>query len=121
MAVHEGGCYCGGVRYRVSGSPLHATVCHCESCRRCCGAQSVAWVTFPVAAFEWVKGEPVRFRSSPPVERTFCGACGTSLTYAHVEERPGDVDVTTASLDDPEAFPPTKHVFWQHRLSWASG
>ena len=112
-----GGCYCGGMRYRATAAPIHEVLCHCEDCRRCAGAQSVAWVTFPMAAFEWTGGEPARFRSSPPVERTFCARCGTSLTYTH-EERAGEIDVTTGSLDDPDAFPPTKDVFAEQKLSW---
>jgi hypothetical protein len=116
-AALEGGCYCGEVRYRLSKEPRSSVVCHCADCRRASGAQSVAWVTVPVEAFEWTAGEPARFASSPPVERTFCGRCGTSLTYTHTN-RAKDIDITTASLDDPEAFPPTKAVFADRKLSW---
>jgi hypothetical protein len=114
----QGGCYCGAVRYRADQSPLFATNCHCVDCRRLCGAQAVAWVTFPLTSFAFTAGEPVEYRSSPPVLRTFCGRCGTSLTYRH-EEREGEIDVTTATLDDPEAYPPTKDVFAEQKLSWA--
>jgi hypothetical protein len=114
----QGGCYCGAVRYQVSERPRISTVCHCEDCRRACGAQSVAWVTFAAGCFSFVNGEPDRFRSSPPVVRTFCGRCGTSLTYQS-EERAHEIDVTTVSLDDPEAFPPTKQVFEEQKLAWA--
>ena len=113
-----GGCACGAVRYRASQPPRVSTVCHCVDCRRACGAQSVAWVTVPAAGFSFVQGEPGRFRSSSAAERTFCGRCGTSLTYVS-DERAHEVDITTASLDDPEAFPPTKQVFREQKLSWA--
>jgi hypothetical protein len=112
-----GGCYCGTVRYRASQEPKITCNCYCKSCRRTIGAQAVAWVTFPLSAFAWEKGDPVRFASSPGVERTFCGQCGTSLTYTH-EDRSDEIDVTTASLDDPEAFPPMKEVFVEDKLSW---
>lgn len=114
----KGGCYCGAVRYRADGPPRVAANCHCADCRRAAGAQAVAWVTFPETSFAWVQGEPVTFASSPGVRRTFCGRCGTSLTYAH-DERQGEIDVTTASLDDPEAFPPEKSVFAEQKLSWS--
>ena len=51
------------------------------------------------------------------MERGFCARCGTSLSYARAN-RPGLFDVTTASLDDPEAFPPTKEIWIEERLSW---
>jgi hypothetical protein len=52
------------------------------------------------------------------VVRTFCPRCGTSLTYTH-EHRPAEIDITTGSLDDPEAFPPTEQVFGEFKVSWA--
>jgi hypothetical protein len=114
----QGGCLCGTVRYRATQRPRISTVCHCVDCRRACGAQSVAWVTFPAASFSFAHGEPAGYRSSPPVVRTFCVRCGTPLTYRN-DERPDEIDVTTATLDDPEAFPPTKQVFPEQKLSWA--
>jgi hypothetical protein len=113
----QGGCFCGAVRYRAAEPPRVSTNCHCADCRKACGAQAVAWVTFPVHSFAFVQGEPARFRSSPPVVRTFCCHCGTQLTFQH-DKRGGEIDVTTASLDDPEAFPPEKEVFKEQKLSW---
>ncbi len=113
----SGGCLCGAVRYWATGEPGHPTLCHCLSCRRASGAPVVAWVTFPTAGFGFVSGSPVRYRSSPPVVRSFCGACGTALTYEHADH-PGGVDVTTASLDAPEAFPPADHTWSSHRIAW---
>src|SRR5215218_3657577 len=98
--LHEGGCFCGRVRYRVAGEPLASIICHCVSCRRTSGAQSVAWLTFPFRRFSFVHGEPADYRSSDEVSRTFCQSCGTSLTYRH-DEVPDSIDVTTASLDVP--------------------
>src|SRR5215211_1828093 len=102
----EGGCFCGRVRYRVAGEPLGSAICH-----------SVAWITFPYRRFSFVHGEPADFRSSDEVSRTFCQSCGTSLTYRHDEE-PGTIDVTTASLDRPEEFPPTRHIWLEDKLAW---
>jgi catechol 2,3-dioxygenase-like lactoylglutathione lyase family enzyme len=113
----EGGCLCGAVRYRATGAAGFATLCHCTSCRRAAAAPAVAWVTFPHDAFAVTRGEPVRFRSSPPVVRSFCGRCGTPLTYEH-ESFACAVDVTTASLDEPERCPPVDHTWTSERLSW---
>ena len=56
-------------------------------------------------------------RSSPPVERGFCAACGTALTYRHAE-RPGDIDVTLTRLDEPGRFEPECHIWVEDRLPW---
>ena len=115
----DGGCFCGRVRYRMAGEPQSSDVCHCVSCRRAAGAQSVAWLTVSIEDFSFVSGEPVAYRSSPEVVRTFCGGCGTSLTYRHGGD-PDSLDVTTASLDRPEEFPPTYHVWMEDRVGWES-
>lgn len=110
-----GGCLCGAVRYRIDAAPVSTIICHCATCRRAAGASSVAWATVPAAAFAFIAGAPTVHASSPGVERTHCAACGTSLTWARGES---EIDVTLASLDDPEAAPPEAETWLSHRLSW---
>jgi hypothetical protein len=77
----------------------------------------VAWFTVPRSAFRLVAGAPPRFASSDRATRTFCPRCGTSLTFES-DAFPDEVDVTTASLDDPEAVPPRDHTRTATRLRW---
>jgi hypothetical protein len=116
-AIHEGGCLCGAIRYRVKEPARALTHCHCRSCRLAVGAPSVAWAIFPRDAFEFTAGEPVHHASSAKVIRGFCGACGTSLTWQH-EDRPSTMDVTIASLDDAHAFAPTREIWIGEKLAW---
>jgi hypothetical protein len=67
--------------------------------------------------FSFTAGQPVDFNSSPSVTRTFCGRCGTPLTYWKTSYG-RTIDVTTCSLDDPEVFPPVGHVWTSHKLRW---
>ncbi|QJE03520.1 GFA family protein [Massilia forsythiae] len=115
--VLRGGCACGAVRYEAAAAPFHRTLCHCADCRRAAGAPAVAWFSVPAAALAWVRGAPRRHRSSAAVERAFCGRCGTQLTYRH-DDIPGEVDITTCSLDDPEQAAPQDHTFAARRLRW---
>ena len=116
-AVTGGGCLCGAIRYIARGAPTVSMICHCNSCCRAAGAPVVAWLTFPARSFSFVRGVPAEFHSTPPVTRTFCPTCGTPLTYVHAE-RPSEIDVTTSSLDDPEAFPPTYHAWLRDSVRW---
>jgi len=116
-SVHQGGCLCRSIRYRVTGIPLAQSRCHCRSCRLAAGAPSVAWIVVNCSDFTFTADAPVRFHSSPSVVRTFCGKCGTPLTYQH-EESPDTIDVTTATLDAPEQFPPMREIWLEHRLDW---
>lgn len=117
MQSYEGGCLCSAVRYRAAGKPLYSIICHCKTCRRAGAAPSVAWLTFERNNFLLLSGTPLTFPSSPHVRRTFCGICGTPLTYMS-DRSPTHVDVTTASMDDPTLFPPTQEVWTEEKISW---
>ncbi len=112
-----GGCACGAVRYEAAGACTNSMVCHCRSCRRAAGAPVVPWVTFAQSGFRFTRGAPTEHRSSPPVVRSFCGACGTPLTYRHSDYADA-IDIATCSLDEPEQFPPTHHSWLSHDLGW---
>ena len=114
-----GSCLCGAVQYQATGEPLARTLCHCRTCRLASGAPSVAWVVFRSGEFRFTAGRPARFQSSPGVTRTFCGTCGTPLTYQHAS-RADTIDVTTVTLSNPEDFAPTKEIWVEHRLPWES-
>ncbi len=103
------------MRYRIRGPVLSSALCHCRSCRRASGAPTVAWLTLARTDVQ-LTGSPVRFESSPGIVRQFCGRCGSPLTYEIVAEP--TIDLTTATLDEPSAFPPTHEVWLEHRLSW---
>jgi hypothetical protein len=81
------------------------------------GAPVVAWVTFDRASFQFVCGKPAYYQSSKPVRRAFCSDCGTPLTY-ETEKYPETIDITTCTLDDPDAFPPTHHSWLSHDVAW---
>jgi hypothetical protein len=68
-------------------------------------------------AFGWAKGEPAVYRSSPKAERLFCPNCGTQLVFRAFAE-PDHLDVTLASLDNPESVRPTHHIWTASRIGW---
>jgi hypothetical protein len=113
----EGRCLCGAVRYRLNGEPLVSGMCHCRTCRRTCAAPMLPFITFPLNRFTLTRGKPAEFHSSPQVTRSFCGVCGTPLTYRN-DGHGDEIDVMTCSLDDPEVCPPSHHIWVSHKLGW---
>jgi len=113
----QGGCHCGAVRYALSAPPAASMICHCRTCRRVSGAPVVAWITVAPEAFAFTQGRPKRYASSAKVERRFCGQCGTQLTYARTDDDTY-IDIATATLDKPDAFPPTHHSWLSHGIKW---
>ena len=101
----EGGCFCGAIRYQLSGDSYPSGNCHCTMCRRTSAAPFVTWLVAPKAEFRYLKGEPGVLNSSVHGTRYFCEQCGTPLT-CELNEHPNHIDVTVCSLDAPEQFPP---------------
>jgi hypothetical protein len=119
VKTHEGGCFCGRIRFQVEGPEQFSCFCHCHSCQKAAGGPVVPWTTFAKDRFRLTSGEMAACHSSPGVTRGFCRDCGTSLTYEHVR-RGGDVDITTTSFDDPSLFPPRVHIWVEDKAPWLS-
>ena len=114
---HTGRCLCGAVRYRAEGAPKWIANCHCESCRRATGAPMASYAGFAAERFAYTAGAPTRFASSPGVTRSFCGRCGSPLTYEGARW-PGEVHVLIGTLDRPGDFVPTLNAFVEEKLPW---
>jgi hypothetical protein len=113
--VHEGGCLCGAVRYRVSGEPARTMVCHCTFCQRFTGSSFYAESIF---AEEQVRihgpapsvyahrsdgsGKLVYLHSCPRCSTTF------SLTF---ERSPTFRAISRGTFDDPNWVDVQAHIF----------
>lgn len=77
----------------------------------------MAWVTVRRDQFRLLQGTLKSFRSSDHATRSFCAACGTPLTFAS-DHLPDEIDVTIASLDEPNRVAPEDHTWVSSKLSW---
>ena len=112
----EGGCLCGGVRYRLHAAPIHLNDCHCIDCRRASGAPFVTWGAVRKEGIEILSGELRRVRHAGRL-RSFAACCGTQLFFQDDEDSES-IDVTIASLDHPEPFAPAVTIWTEDRLPW---
>jgi len=119
--TYPGSCFCGAVRFTVSGEPAGMGYCHCESCR--------SWSAGPVNAFTLWKPEAVQvtqgadsigsYSKTPHSYRKWCKSCGGHLFTEHPDW--GLVDVYAAVIP---SFPyrPGVHVHYQEsRLALKDG
>ncbi|MBN2972017.1 GFA family protein [Roseomonas aeriglobus] len=104
MAI-TGGCQCGAIRYTAEGQPHHNALCCCADCRKSAGATPVGWALFDQDKVTIV-GTPISYNSSAESIRQFCGTCGTGLFFYSATVFPGQVDIQSATFDDPDAVPP---------------
>lgn len=85
VKTYNGACFCGAVRFTVSGEPEAMGYCHCESCR--------SWSAGPVNAFTLWQPGAVRitqgagnigsFNKTPHSIRKWCKTCGGHLLTEH--------------------------------------
>ena len=75
------------------------------------------WITVPLASFRWLAGTPREYASSASCTRYFCGQCGAHLAL-FTQLSPETLDVTVATLDEPEQAPADRHIWVQSRLPW---
>lgn len=117
----KGGCLCGAVRYEVTGGIEGAAHCHCRMCQRATGAPVVPWFTVKGGHFRVTQGAPRLRNSSELARRGFCAECGTQLTFQYLKDEDRSIDITLASLDDPEVMAPEFQIWVGSRPSWMHG
>ena len=113
----EGGCRCGAVAFRVRAEPTVVVYCHCRDCRRSSGAPISLWVGYRSERVELTRGEPTVYESSPGIRRSFCGTCGSPISFED-ERLLGETYLPGGVFDDPEAFEPEAHDWVARRLPW---
>ncbi len=111
----KGACFCGEVRFTVSGEPAAMGYCHCASCR--------AWSAGPVNAFTLWKPEALKItrgadnigshNKTPNSRRKWCKTCGGHVFTEHPGF--GLTDVYAAAIPD-FPFRPGVHVPYQETV-----
>ena len=120
--IHEGGCLCGAIRYKVVGEPLMVAICHCVNCQRNSGSAFSVNVVFPGGALTTTQGTPAVYDdkgdSGEVVRRTFCGTCGTPLESRSVYSYPVSAVLKAGTFDNPGAFVPDSELYCISALPW---
>jgi len=112
----QGHCYCGSVSFEISGDPVKVAHCHCESCRRSLGAAMVTSAGYFPKQFQLTGKEPQKFETDDGVTRTFCGRCGSSVSYQR--EKSKYIFIYLGLFDNPENLKPEVHMMYSEKVSW---
>jgi hypothetical protein len=106
----EGGCNCGTVRFRLTGSPIRTGLCHCQTCRKETGSVFMAYSVWHRADLT-VTGE-TRSWTATTDHRHFCGACGSALFATDGSD---EIEIRIGSLDRAPTELTPDHELWVHR------
>lgn len=109
--TYQGRCFCGAVRFTVTGSSAVQGYCHCDSCREWAGAPVTAVSLWPGESLQITQGEEflASYNKTPANHRYFCKKCG-----GHVFGRDGEsgmVDVLPSAIAG-FVFQPAFHVHY---------
>ena len=110
----RGRCMCGDIRYEITGSMFDVVHCHCESCRRHSSNAFATFFSIDKASFRYTRATPVLYTSSPGVERTHCGRCGSPISYEDARE----LAIYACTLEDLTLVKPQAHIMVGEMLPW---
>ena len=108
-----GGCYCGEIRFEVTGPQEAAFQCHCRECQYITGGNANIVVVFAETDFRYTKGVTTTFARSDletPVTRHFCSGCGTAIG-SRSPSRPNSMIVKVGTLDYPGDYQAKAAIF----------
>ncbi len=118
----EGGCTCGGVRYRMGSFPLFVHCCHCRWCQRETGASFALNALIESERLQVLEGQPesvpLPSQSGKGQNVWRCPSCRVALwsNYAGFGDAVSFVRVGT--LDHAEQMPPDIHVYTDSKQPW---
>ena len=113
----SGHCYCGAVKFEVSGKSEWIGHCHCESCRRQTGSVMTTFAGFDEDQVIFTGAMPNRYSTDDGVTRSFCGQCGSPVAYQSVGQA-GKIHLQLGLFDDLEPLAPQDHSFLNEKVSW---
>ncbi|KAH9864264.1 hypothetical protein J1614_010198 [Plenodomus biglobosus] len=119
-----GGCYCGNVRYEVTGNSEASILCHCFDCRKITGSTYSTNSVFSEDGFKVTKGTPkahtVKGDSGNEITSMFCGDCGSTM-WRQGASFAGKRIIKTGTLDDTsilDNMTVNAELYAPHRPKW---
>ena len=112
---YMGSCFCGDVKFRVSGESVANGYCHCTSCRKWSASPVNAFTLWKPDALEVLEGENnlEEYHKTTNSYRKWCRTCGGHLFTGHPNF--DLVDVYAALIPD-YPFKPELHIHYQEAV-----
>ena len=121
---NTGQCLCGAIKYEIENAPAMTGICHCKNCQRQAGSAFSTLGGVSKAEFALTAGTPKLYEdtdtaSGNPVQRYFCGNCGSPI-YSAISAQPDTIYLKTGTLDDTSTFEPKFHAWCDSKQNWVT-
>ena len=115
--IGTGECFCGGIKYKITGKLRDPLACHCSRCRKAFSSQSSNYARVRSEDFGWVAGEDLltTYVGKHGFGLLFCSVCGSTLCGVFDDEIHG---VTLGCLNDEPDIADIHHIFVDSKASW---
>lgn len=119
---YHASCFCGQVKFTVTGNPEAMAYCHCESCRQWSAGPLSAFTLWKPTTLKITQGldniagfdrNPISGDNTVVSNRVWCKTCGGHLYTDHPTM--GLIDVPAVIIKDL-AFNPAFHVHYQETV-----
>jgi len=119
---YQARCFCGDVKFTLTGKPEAMAYCHCDSCRKWSAGPVSAFTLWKPTALEITQGldnmagydrNPISGDKKVVSNRVWCKTCGGHLYTDHPAM--GVIDVPAVIIND-FAFRPAFHVHYQESV-----
>ena len=123
MIKHQGGCFCGNIRYSTEYDPMLVMACHCRSCKKLSGVGMTVLAVYGEGEVDFkgeLKSYPYRGESGNIVHQEFCPNCGNNI-MGNPEIIAGVIYLHVGSFDNPQAFTPKVEVWNKTKPTWFNG
>ena len=126
--IHDGGCACGYVRYRMSSQPLIVHCCHCSWCQRQNGSAFAVNALVEADRVQIVQGEVVDVTVPSPSGKnqriSRCPKCQVAVWSYYLVMFGGIGElirfIRVGTLDEPDRIPPDAHIYTSSKQPWVT-
>ena len=121
-AMHDGGCTCRCVRYRMTSAPLFVHCCHCRWCQRETGSAFALNAMIEADRVQMLAGQvelvatPSNSGKGQRIAR--CPMCRVAVWSHYAGAGDAVCFVRVGTLDEPDRLPPDIHIFTATKQPW---
>lgn len=112
-----GECFCGSIKYQVTGKLRDAKSCHCSRCRKAFSAQASAAAFVNPDEFTWLSGDNLltSYIGVHGYGLQFCKKCGSTLSTIYKDQI---IQVTLGCVNGNPDIEIGQHIFVGSKANW---